>query len=231
MSKRPKLAGRVKKYKPTKRKKALTASALAQKVGYLRIEELPDSNILDTLPTHSFSPHRIIRGKDELFLVKHGLVEIWQTRHDTLVKNLESGALFGDFPMLGQTMMGTQAITGSPGATISVIDDAAAKEWIKTDPLSVLEMLGRRLAKIEDEHYRSRFQLADSRIAALLLELAGENSTIAGLTHGEMGKRIGLYRETVTNMLDALKLNGIIEVGRMRIVILNRRALKELSEL
>src|SRR6185295_2083843 len=173
MTKRPKPHGGVKNHGPTQRKKALTASALAQKIGYLHIEELPDSQIFDALPIKSFSPHRIIRGKDELFLVMHGLVEIWHTRHDTLVKNLGPGVLFGDFPLLGQTMMGTRAITGSPGVTITMIDADAAKEWIKTDPLLIVEMLGKRLAKVEDEHYRSRFQLADSRIAAYLLELAG----------------------------------------------------------
>ncbi|HST19643.1 MAG TPA: Crp/Fnr family transcriptional regulator [Blastocatellia bacterium] len=231
MTKRPKPPGGVKKHQLTQRKKALTASALAQKIGYLHIEEMPDSQIFETLPTKSFSPHRIIRGKDELFLVRHGLVEIWHTRHDTLVKSLDPGVLFGDFPLLGQTMMGTRAITGNQGATITIIDADTAKEWIKTAPLWVVEMLGKRLAKVEGEHYRSRFQLADSRIAAYLLELAGENSTIVGLTHKDIGRNIGLYRETVTNMLDALKLDGVIEVGRMKIIILDKKALKELSEL
>ncbi|MGA9771142.1 MAG: helix-turn-helix domain-containing protein [Blastocatellia bacterium] len=231
MTKRPKPSGGVNKHEPTQRKKVLTASALAQKIGYLRIEELPDSQIFETLPIKSFSPHRIIRGNDELFLIRHGLVEIWHTRHDTLVKNLGPGVLFGDFPLLGQTMMGTKAITGSPGATITMIDADAAKAWIKTDPLLIVETLGRRLARVEDEHYRSCFQLADSRIAAFLLELAGEGSTIVGLAHKDIGKKIGLYRETVTNMLDTLKLNGIIEVGRMKVTILNKSALKELSEM
>lgn len=231
MNKRPKPHKGVKKHEPTERKKALTASALAQKIGYLRIEELPDSQIFDALPTKSFNPHRIIRGNDELFLVRQGLVEIWHTQHDTLVKYLDPGVLFGDFPLLGQTMMGTRAITGSLGATITIIDADTARRWIKTDPLWVVEMLGDRLVKVEDDHYRSRFQLADSRIAAFLLERAGEGSTITGLTHSDIGKNIGLYRETVTNMLDALKLDGIIEIGRMKVIILNRRVLKELSEL
>src|SRR6185503_16554150 len=158
MTRRPKPTWGVKKHEPTKRKKILTASALAQKIGYLHIEELPDSKILETLPIKSFSPHRIIRGKDELFLVRRGLVEIWHTRHDTLVKNLGPGALFGDFPLLGQTMIGTRAITGSPGATITIIDVDTAREWIKSAPLWAVEMLGKRLAKVEGEHYRSRFQ-------------------------------------------------------------------------
>jgi hypothetical protein len=40
-----------------------------------------------------------------------------------------------------------------------------------------------------------------------------------------------VYRETVTNVLDALKSERIIEVGRKRLTILNKRALVELSEL
>ncbi|HVG18957.1 MAG TPA: helix-turn-helix domain-containing protein [Blastocatellia bacterium] len=42
---------------------------------------------------------------------------------------------------------------------------------------------------------------------------------------------IGVYRETVTNVLDEMKSERMIEVGRKRVRILNKRALGELSEL
>jgi CRP-like cAMP-binding protein len=133
--------------------------------------------------------------------------------------------------LLGQTMLSTKAITGPPGATVTAIDADAVTEWVKTAPATILEIIGRRLANVESEHYRSRFQLADSRIAALLLELANENSVILGLTHEEIGEKIGVYRETVTNMLDSMKMQRLIEIGRKRITILDKRALRELSEL
>ncbi len=221
----------VRKHLRSERMKELAASALAQQVGYLRIEELPGSNIFDTLPIRPFNPHRIIRGKNELFLVKHGLVEIWHTRYDKLVKTLEQGAVFGELPLVGQSMLGTRAISGTPGATVAVMDEAAALEWVKADPTLMLRMVGSRLARVEAEHYRSRFQLTDSRIAALLLELAGEHSTVIGATHEEIGEKIGVYRETVTNILDAMKMEKLIEVGRKRVTILDKRALRELSEL
>jgi CRP/FNR family transcriptional regulator, cyclic AMP receptor protein len=147
------------------------------------------------------------------------------------VKKLKPGVLFGDMPLLGQTMLGTKAITGVPGATVTVIDPNRALGWIKTDPVAIVEMIGRRLANIEGEHYRSCFQLADSRIAALLLGLAGENSVILGLTHEEIGEKLGVHRETVTNMLDAMKMEKLIKIGRKRVTILDKRALRELSEL
>jgi CRP-like cAMP-binding protein len=128
-------------------------------------------------------------------------------------------------------MLAVEAVAGAEGALISFMRADAAREWIESSPVTILENIGSRLASIEAEYYRSSFQLADSRIAALLLELAGENSVIEEVSHEKLGERLGLYRETVTVVLDAMKLDKLIEVGRMRIAILDKRALRELSEL
>jgi CRP-like cAMP-binding protein len=231
MSKRATAPSNAKRHEFTHKMKVLAASALAQKIGYLRIEDLPDARIFDKLPTRSFEAHRIIRSNNELFLIKSGLVEIWHTHHDFMVKDLTPGALFGEMSMLGQTMLGAKAITGPPGATVAAINLDTAKEWIKTAPLSIIEKIGHRLAATEAEHYRSRFQLADSRVAAALLNLAGEGTTIEGLTHEEIGEKIGLYRETVTIVLDAMKKDRLVAIGRKKIMIIDKRALTELSEL
>lgn len=232
MTTRPKVLTGTRKHILTDRMKALAACSLAQKIGYLQTNRLPDASIFEMLPTQSFNPNRIIRYKaDELYLLKNGSVEIWHTYHDYLVKELETGMLFGELGLLGQTMLGTQAISGRMGATVAVMDIHAAREWIKSTPISLFEIIGSRLMFIEVEHYRARFQLADSRIAALLLELAGAGSTVVGFSHAELGKKIGLYRETVTNILDAMKLDKLIELGRKRIIILDKRALRELEEL
>lgn len=215
----------------TDRSKTLAAAALAQKIGYLRVDDFPSTSIFNTLPTQAYGPNRIIRCKEELFIVKEGLVEIWHTRYDKLVKELEAGALFAEIPLLGQTMLGTRAITGKQGATVAVMNVEAAKEWIESNPISIFAEIGYRLSEVETEHYRSQFQLADSRIAAVLLEIAGQGSIVEGISHQELGERLGLYRETVTVILDAMKLDRLIEVGRMRISILDKRAVREMSEL
>ena len=215
----------------TVKKQALAASTLAQKIGYLRVDDFPSASISNTLPTQAYSANRFIRCKDELFIVKEGSVEIWHKRYDKLVSELETGVLFGEMPLLGQTMLGTRAITGKQGATIAVMNIESAKEWIESNPVSIFAELGYRLSSIETEHYRSQFQLADSRVAALLLELAGQDSVIEGITHEKLGERLGLYRETVTIILDTMKLDKFIDVGRMKITLLEKRALKELSEL
>jgi len=219
------------KHTLTERMKSLAASALARKIGYLRIEDFPNTNIFDGLPTLTYNANRVLRSKDELFLIKQGSVEIWHTRYDRMVKELGEGTLFGEMNLLGQTMLGTRAITGTEGARVAVMNLEAAKEWIRADPISIFAKLGNKLAYVEAEHYRSRFQLTDSRVAALLLELAGEGSTIEGYNHAQLGEKIGVYRETATTMLNAMKADKLIEIGRLRITILDKKALRELSEL
>ncbi len=159
------------------------------------------------------------------------MVEIRHATHNYFIKRLPMGTLFGDLPLLGQSMLITKALAGEGGAEIGFMDEDTAKRWARTNPLGLLEKIGCRLAAIEEEHYSSHFQLADSRIAGLLLNLAGKGSVVEGYSHEDLGERLGLYRETVTVILDAWKLDKLIDVGRMKITLLEKRALKELSEL
>lgn len=210
------------KHRVTERSKALTLSMLAQEIGHLQINDTLD------LPIQTYSPHRMIHCKEKLFIVKEGVVEIWHTHYDKLVKELKPGMVFGDMPLLGQTIFGTKVITGEKGATVFVMNTEAAKSLLNP---SICSEIGRRLYDIKTEYYRTRFQLADSRIAAFLLDNAGQDSTIEGLTHQEIGERIGLNRETVTVVLNAMKFDKLIEIQKKRITILNKKTLREMSEL
>jgi CRP-like cAMP-binding protein len=94
-----------------------------------------------------------------------------------------------------------------------------------------MEIIGLRLARIEADHYRARFHLADARLASALLEMAGEGAAIVGPSHAEIGREVGLFRETVTNKLNLMKAAGLVKLGRRQVTILDKRALRELSEL
>jgi CRP/FNR family transcriptional regulator, cyclic AMP receptor protein len=214
----------------SKKTKALATATLAQKIGYLKTEAFPPT-IFDNLPTQSFNAHKIIRPKNELFVVEQGVVEIWHSRHDMLVTKLEVGTLFGEMPLLGQSMYGTQAIAGSGGVTLGMVSLERVDGWVKEAPRRILEEIGPRLIRIETEHYRVGFQTTDARLAALLLELTGESSTVAGYGHEELSQRLGVYRETVTMTMRAMKESRLIEVGRKKITLLDKKAMRELSEL
>jgi CRP-like cAMP-binding protein len=215
----------------SERTKELSAKALAQKIGYLHIKDLPHASLLDNLPTRSYKPNRIVRFKEELAIVERGTVEIWHARHDTFIKVLDKGAVFGEMPLLGQTMIGTQAISGSKGATVAVMDLEAVRKWMKAYPTEIFDILGPRFSFIEAEHYKAMFKLSDSRLASLLLSLAAEGSTVEGLSQAELGEMIGLYRETVTTALSVMETDKLIKMGRKKITILDKRGLRDLSEL
>ena len=208
----------------TEKTKALAAKSLAQRIGYLRIK-LPDLSI------QTFNAHKIIRPKDQLFIVRQGTVEIWNTQQDMLVTELGQDSIFGDMPLLGQTMLGAQAIAGSGGVDVSVMDAEQIAEWVNSSLLSVLQEIGPRFAHLQADHYRTQFYTVECRLAALLLDLAGNDSVITGLTHGDLGDQLGTYRETVTMSLKDFRKDKIIETGRMKIKLLNKKALKELCEL
>jgi CRP-like cAMP-binding protein len=219
----------MKKRKGLSRKlKLLAASTLAQKIGYLKTQDFPP-NFFDDIPTQSFNAHKIIRPRNELLIVQQGIVEIWHTRHDMLVTKLQAGTLFGDLPLLGQAMYGTQAISG--GTTLGVMNLELLTERVKESPIEILEKIGPQLIRAETDHYRTAFQTTDIRLAALLLGLAGETSVIEGYGHEELSQRLGVYRETVTTTMQGMKANGLIRVGRKQITIRDWKALRELSEL
>ena len=211
--------------------KVLAVSALSHKVGYLQAEDFPDAKLFDALLTRSYGPNRIIRCEGELLLVKRGLVEIWHTHHDLLVKKLMVGTLFGNMPLLGQTMVITQAVSGPAGTAVAVLDMDRVKGLIKTNALPMAEKLYPRLATTDAEHYRAMFQKADSRVAALILELAGEGSTVEGIRQAQLGMKLGMMRETVAVVLGTLKADKIIETDRRKLIILDRKALERLSML
>src|ERR1044071_5879531 len=124
------------------KRKYLAASMLAHKIGYLKVQDFSQLSIFDSLPTQEFGAHRILRPHDELFIVRSGIVEIWHSNHDMLISELEPGIIFGDMSLLGQTMLGCKAITGSQGVTVAVIDIKKVTDWIRQDGLVLFQKLG-----------------------------------------------------------------------------------------
>ena len=69
-------------------------------------------------------------------------------------------------------------------------------------------------------------------MASLLLRLSEERGTrtIVGLTHQNLAETVGTYRETATLVLNDLKAQGLIDIGRKRITILDPERLQAVAE-
>jgi len=96
----------------------------------------------------------------------------------------------------------------------------------------MLEITDRRLSDAESRLEDMAFKGIPARLASLLLRLAAERNAqeIVGLTHQDLAETIGTYRETATQVLNDMKLAGLIEIGRKRIAILDRARLLALAQ-
>ena len=208
---------------------ALSARLLAEKVGYLTIDKLSPHLRVDALPTRSFEPGEIVPCKDALCVIKNGWVQIRHAQHKYPVKQIEAGGVFGELPLLGQTMLVTEAVAGTPGAIIATISVEAADELITSDPASVIEMVGQRLAAVEREYIRAQMQLYDS-MSAVLLRLADAGNEIEGIKQEELGEEVGINHVTLYNILNELESLGLIRIQDNGITILDKAGLRRLSE-
>ena len=134
-------------------------------------------------------------------------------------------------PLLGQSMLVTEAVAGDSGAIIATMSAASVNEWIDANSRSVVKLMIPRVVLAERDQFRSQFQLHDSMIAQMLLRLSNGGRIVEGVTQRELAEKIGIYRETVNGVLHELKSLGLIEISNRAITILDKEALRELSEL
>ena len=231
LSTHPKLAKLQRKHALTGKGKALAAARLASRVGGLNLTEFSHARITDGLPRLVFQPGQLIPCDDTVCWIKRGSVLIRHSRHKYPVKWMGAGGVFGQMPLLGQTMLVTEAVAGPSNVTVAAMSVAAARQWIKSDPVGIFQMIGPRLAEAESDYFRSQFQAHDSNVAALLLRRAGAGITIEGTTQEALADEIGIYRETINMVLRELESLGLIEWRNKKITILDRETLTELSEL
>jgi CRP-like cAMP-binding protein len=170
-----------------------------------------------------------------IFILKKGTVQLYRISPEgkkLVIYTLGDGTLFGEMSLLGQRMHNTfaEAITD---CTICVMSRNDLERLVLNRPqvaLRILEITGNRLRETEEQLEALAFKSIPSRLAALLLRLAGDGDEVAGLTHQDLAEMIGTYRETTTQTLNDMNARGIVEIGRRRITILDKDALRQIAE-
>lgn len=172
-----------------------------------------------------------------LFLIKEGRVQLYRISPEgkkLVIATLGPGTLFGEMALLGQQMHNAFA-EAVDDCTILVMSRADLERLILSKPavgLRLLQITGRRLSDAEARLQDMAFKSIPARLASLLLRLAAERNSpdIVGFTHQDLAETIGTYRETATQVLNDMKAEGLIEIGRKRISILDATRLAEIAE-
>lgn len=172
-----------------------------------------------------------------LFILKSGRVQLYRISPEgkkLVIASLGPGTLFGEMPLLGQQMHNTFA-EAAEDCVIFVMSRKDLERLFLNKPhvaLRVLDITGRRLRDAENRLQTMAFKGIPARLASLLLLLAEEHDSleVVGLTHQDLAETVGTYRETATQVLNDLKAQGLIEIGRKRIIILDPEGLMAVAE-
>ena len=172
-----------------------------------------------------------------LFILKEGRVQLYRISPEgkkLVITTLGPHTLFGEMALLGAKLHNTFA-EAIEDCLICVMSRTDLERLILGKPqvaLRILDITGKRLREAEERLENMAFKGIPARLASLLLRLGEEQSseTITGLTHQDLAESVGTYRETATQVLNDLKSEGFIEIGRKRIVIQDREGLEAVAE-
>lgn len=221
---------------PAEKMRFLSDLTIFQDLSPREIEDLNRVTTMSDVPRG-----RVFYRPDEpgevLFILREGRVQLYRISPEgkkLVISTLGPHTLFGEMALLGTRMHNTFA-EAVEDSEILVMSRADLERLILNKPqvaLRILEVTGKRLVEAEDRLKNMAFKGIPARLASLLLRLADEHDSddIVGLTHQDLAESVGTYRETATQVLNDLKADGLIEIGRKRITILDRERLYEIAE-
>ena len=174
-----------------------------------------------------------------LFLLKKGRVQLYRISPNgkkLVVSTLGPGTMFGEMSLVGQGMHNTFAESVDE-CLLCVMSRADVERLMREKPqvaFRFVEALGDRVTSLESRLEEIAFISIPARLAGLLLRLAdeqGDGSEVKGYTHQDLGEMLGTYRETITQTLNDFKAQGLVDISRKRVILLDRESLEYLVEM
>ena len=221
---------------PAEKLRYLSELTVFQDLSAREMQELNRIITMSTVPRGRVF-YRPEEPGEVLFILKEGRVQLYRISPEgkkLVITTLGPHTLFGEMALLGTKMHNTFA-EAIDDCLICVMSRTDLERLILQKPqvaLRILEVTGKRLREAEERLENMAFKGIPARLASLLLRLAEEqgNEEIAGLTHQDLAESVGTYRETATQVLNDLKAQGLIEIGRKRIKVLDSARLTEIAE-
>ena len=215
------------------------------------LSELDQKIILDRCYRRSVSPRTVIvsqgsTGRD-MFIIESGSLKVsvlsGEGKEISFVV-LRAGDYFGELSMIdGRKRSAT--VTAIEGSELLVLDHAEYQQLLRDNPHTATEFLTRLLQTLADriratdELYQdSVFLDVSSRLAKFLLSVSVEDSETGEgrrlldvqLSQYELGTMVNASRESVNKQLRDWEEQGIVDVDRGKITLLNPMFLQQKAE-
>ncbi len=167
-----------------------------------------------------------------LFLVASGRVQLYRTTRDGrrfVVATLGPGSMFGEDSLLGGQGPDTHAVA-LEACTIWMMPQKQAMEVSSTDAMfgiGLIQAMGQRVVDAENRLEQMAYSTIASRLAALLVELAGDDpQPVVQVTHQELADMLGTWRETISKTLQDFRRRGLVASGRRQLTLLDMEGLQ-----
>jgi CRP/FNR family cyclic AMP-dependent transcriptional regulator len=190
----------------------------------------------ESLTVRSFEAGETVCEPEELAsslcLVVSGRVQLYRTTGDGrrfVVATLQQGSIFGEDSILGGEGPDTSAVALEP-CTIWFMPRQRALEISSTNALfgfGLMQAMGQRVVEAENRLEQVAYSTIASRLAALLLELGGDDPEgVVHATHQELADMLGTWRETVSKTLQDFRRRGLVASGRRQLTLLDKDGLE-----
>ena len=170
-----------------------------------------------------------------LFILKSGRVNLYRMTPEgkkLVIATIEPGTVFGEMSLIGQGMFDSFA-EAAEDCTLCVMSRVDVDRLLREHPsvsVRLLELLARRLRETQERLQDVAYKSVPARIATTLLRLSREGEEPVRLSHQDIAEMVGTYRETATRILNELRAEGMIELKRMRIVVLDADTLDAVAQ-
>lgn len=169
-----------------------------------------------------------------LFILKQGRVSLYRMTAEgkkLVTATVEPGTVFGEMSLIGQGMVDSFA-EAADDCTLCVMSRIDVERLLRDHPsvsIRLLELLARRLDEAEERLADVAYKSVPARIATTLLRLSGDDGAPVRLSHQDIADMVGTYRETATRILNEMRSEGLVELRRMLIEIVDQDGLEKLA--
>jgi CRP-like cAMP-binding protein len=174
---------------------------------------------------------------DAFYVVSSGCIALGldsPNGRELVINEMRSGEGFGELGLITGQPRSTSAAAREDSVVLVIprrdfLDVLASESGLTRN---LLRITADRLGTSSERESALAFLSAPSRLARVLILLDREASADGYITisHEELGRRVGLARQTVSELLGKWRRAGWILTGRGKIVLLNRAAVRRQGE-
>ena len=175
---------------------------------------------------------------DTFYAVISGTLEVSVLSADGRKLSLDvmhAGALFGEIALFDPGPR-TATVTALEPTVVAGIKNADVIEAIRTSPdlaIDMLRLAGRRMRWMNSQLSEQVFLPVPARLARKILHLtahSGAKKSVLAHSQAELAEFVGASREVVSKTLSRWKREGIVEMTRGELHLLERDVLEEMAE-